>query len=501
MRLHRLLVTASLAACTPAMADLVPIRVNGIVYINDFQFGPMADVPINAPVAFTFLVESNSGVEVRPGLRVGMHCENLRLQLGHVAVTRSTSTVAVFATNGFVRPQDELDMGAVDYSLSGLRFKHEFKVLDGDNASWPSGNITEFPVIPVPGVNFLGMEDIKNWILSGPPGLPGVVNIRLVSIVRTGDCGTGIPPNGDMNADGAPDGDDIQQFTDAIASLSSDPADVCPGDFGGNGIVDADDAPGMAWALLTGMPAPTSGACCYRNGMETPLCVQAASEAECLALEGFGHRYVHGAECDSLDPPCLGGACCFIDSGGALCVRYSGIAHADPAADCGADGGVFMGMGVPCDPLPCPPANDACGASLVIGNGTYAFDLRNATTDGNTLPANCDETHDSPNLLRDLWYDYTATCTGMLQVDTCGSNYMGDTTDTKIAVYAGCACIPTNDTLVACNDNDINYLNACLTLRDSAVRFNAVAGQCYKIRVGTSALAPYGRGILTITCP
>ena len=64
-----------------------------------------------------------------------------------------------------------------------------------------------------------------------------------------------IPPctahTGDMNADTAADGADVQGFTTAITAGSNAFADTCPGDFDDSGVVDPADVPGFVSALLT----------------------------------------------------------------------------------------------------------------------------------------------------------------------------------------------------------------------------------------------------------
>ena len=57
--------------------------------------------------------------------------------------------------------------------------------------------------------------------------------------------------NGDMNGDGSTDGRDIQQFADALVGASTEPDDLCRGDFNGSGVVDLVDGSDMVRALLS----------------------------------------------------------------------------------------------------------------------------------------------------------------------------------------------------------------------------------------------------------
>jgi hypothetical protein len=97
----------------------------------------------------------------------------------------------------------------------------------------------------------------------------------------------------------------------------------------------------------------------------------------------------------------------------------------------------------------------------------------------------------------DVWFVYTATCTGPCNFSTCGQADF----NTKIAVYSGCSftgfitCNLTN--LLGCNDNFFFCIGGTSTLT-----VDVVEGQCYRVRVGGAADAS-GSGILTVTpqCP
>ena len=72
-------------------------------------------------------------------------------------------------------------------------------------------------------------------------------------------------------------------------------------------------------------------------------------------------------------------------------------------------------------------SNDDCDRAHPIGDVTnLRFNTRGSTLDG---PALCMA---SPN----IWYCYTAPCTGEVTVSLLGSSY-----DTMLAVYDGCGCL------------------------------------------------------------
>ncbi|MFQ6034491.1 MAG: hypothetical protein ACE5NM_01410, partial [Sedimentisphaerales bacterium] len=133
--------------------------------------------------------------------------------------------------------------------------------------------------------------------------------------------------------------------------------------------------------------------------------------------------------------------------------------------------------GVPFPPPPLPPFNDDCSRAIPVNDvKDLPFDTSNATFDGPGLCMN------SPN----IWYCYTATCTGDVTVSLCGSSY-----DTKLAVYKGCDCNLTAGDLIGCNDDFCG--------RQSQLTFSAIAGNQYLIEIGGYANKT-GQGVLSISC-
>jgi hypothetical protein len=132
-----------------------------------------------------------------------------------------------------------------------------------------------------------------------------------------------------------------------------------------------------------------------------------------------------------------------------------------------------------CDGQPGPPSSkDDCVNAKQVGDVTdESFDTRDATFDG---PGLC---MTSPN----LWYCYTASCTGDVTVSLRGSGY-----DTMLAVYDGCQCYPNSGDLIECNDDAPGSFQ-------SEITFAAIAGKQYLFEVGGYA-SEAGRGILNIRC-
>jgi hypothetical protein len=133
--------------------------------------------------------------------------------------------------------------------------------------------------------------------------------------------------------------------------------------------------------------------------------------------------------------------------------------------------------------------NDSCGSAIAVGDGTRSYSNSGATTDGPEDPACNFGFADRGQVGADMWYCYTASCTGTAAASLCGSDY-----DTKLAVYAGCDC-PTAAPL-DCSDDDCGTGVGNV---QSRVTFAATAGQSYLVRVG-GYLGEQGDGKLTIGC-
>jgi hypothetical protein len=121
--------------------------------------------------------------------------------------------------------------------------------------------------------------------------------------------------------------------------------------------------------------------------------------------------------------------------------------------------------------------NDDCSGAITVTDGVPAatFDTTDATFDGTGTCMT------SPN----IWYQYTATCSGTATIDLCGSSY-----DTKLAVYDGFTCDPLGPEL-GCNDDSCGL--------QSLLEIPVTAGDELLIEVGGYA-SNVGAGVLNIAC-
>ncbi len=124
-----------------------------------------------------------------------------------------------------------------------------------------------------------------------------------------------------------------------------------------------------------------------------------------------------------------------------------------------------------------PPNNDCDDAKGVSNVTNLSFDTTDATFDGPGHYIN------SPN----IWYCYTATCTGCATVSLTGSNF-----DTKLAVYDGCGCYPSLEEMIKSNDDFHG--------QQSQITFPVKAGDKYLIEIGGFNPTVTGQGVLNISC-
>lgn len=132
------------------------------------------------------------------------------------------------------------------------------------------------------------------------------------------------------------------------------------------------------------------------------------------------------------------------------------------------------------------PENDACDNAFIVGDGGHSFTTELADTDGPTdAPASC--SNYGTLIGSDVWYRYTASCTGVVSISTCNTaDY-----DTRLQVWKG-AC--GEGELLACNDDG----EECAGFT-SEVEFAGVCGDEYLIRVAGYGMS-WGTGTLNIAC-
>jgi hypothetical protein len=134
------------------------------------------------------------------------------------------------------------------------------------------------------------------------------------------------------------------------------------------------------------------------------------------------------------------------------------------------------------------PENDECLDALAVSDGATPFTTIGATDTGPLMPAGCGE--GGPwEMISDVWFTYQASCSGLLEIETCGSSF-----DTYLAVYSGVVCPDIDMQPLVCSQN----FPLCGT--GSKVFLEVGAGDAYIIRIGSALPDTTGDGTLTITC-
>jgi trimeric autotransporter adhesin len=130
---------------------------------------------------------------------------------------------------------------------------------------------------------------------------------------------------------------------------------------------------------------------------------------------------------------------------------------------------------------PCPPANDNCANAIAVVDGPTNFNNTAATNDGLSVCVTSS---------RDIWYVYTPTCTGPVEMTTCAAG----TFDTVLSAHDSCG-----GAAVVCNDDNAACTQA---LTSSRIVYNGTINVPVYIRVaGFGASSSGGTGTLTITGP
>ena len=123
-------------------------------------------------------------------------------------------------------------------------------------------------------------------------------------------------------------------------------------------------------------------------------------------------------------------------------------------------------------------AQDECSTAVTAVIGANAFDTTSATTS----PEPVDDTLCPGTFLdwgsanKDVWFSYTATQSGYLNLNTC----LAGSFDTSVVVYTGsCGAL----TQIACNGDGVG-LDGCQGFYSAVPQIEATAGTTYYIRVG-----------------
>ena len=220
------------------------------------------------------------------------------------------------------------------------------------------------------------------------------------------------------------------------------------------------------------------------------------------------------AVCNVSDQDCADGSMCVFDEqyacanlitigcnddGGASCVGPGGVPQPTNSTVCVANliagqtyyfmvaakseehrGFYRITVDTPCPGDPPPVSNDLCeDAELVEGfQESIPFDLAGESTGASPATFECPAPTCAPDLDADIWYDWTAPIDARVTLAACPDESEGLLGQPMIVVYAGCDCPVDSADEVACG------VPTAGCAFGTEIQFDAVAGACYKIRVG-----------------
>ncbi|MBI1825900.1 MAG: hypothetical protein HY287_16210 [Planctomycetes bacterium] len=163
---------------------------------------------------------------------------------------------------------------------------------------------------------------------------------------------------------------------------------------------------------------------------------------------------------------------------------YYGMVSAKTEADRGQ---YIIDITTPCS-VQSPVPNDFCTYPKIVSDGVTPFNLAGATPD-------CPQETQLPSMVNDIWFNYTATCNGMVIIQTCGAGPIASP-DTNMAVYPNCiSCPPYLPIPVGVSD----FAGGSCYAASKVTINNVTHGLCYRIRLGDANGNPVS-GNLTIAC-
>ncbi|MFO0872365.1 MAG: M12 family metallo-peptidase [Phycisphaerales bacterium] len=134
------------------------------------------------------------------------------------------------------------------------------------------------------------------------------------------------------------------------------------------------------------------------------------------------------------------------------------------------------------------PSNDECTGAATIVSPVTNFNTFNSTTSQPPAPTSCNDGNGT-TLVNDVWFKYTAACTGTLTATTCNLT----TLNTRIIIYPGGTCPTAGTVPLGCDDETLGC-----NLGTSTVMIPVSSGQQVYIRLG--AVSGFGTGSLLVAC-
>lgn len=202
---------------------------------------------------------------------------------------------------------------------------------------------------------------------------------------------------------------------------------------------------------------------------------------------GFDSRLVlwNGASCPSTGSPVI--ACSDNDCGDDAVLTTLVFAGQQMVIQVGSPSGQSgsFTLDLQFDEITNPPANDDCSDALVISEGETTFTTVDATSADFDDALSC-STSTGGQVFADVWFSWTAPCTGFASIDTCGSSF-----NSRFSAY-GTSCPSSGSGVLLCGDDGCGD--------DASGETLVFEGQVLLIRVGSPVDGDEGDGVLSISC-
>ncbi len=232
----------------------------------------------------------------------------------------------------------------------------------------------------------------------------------------------------------------------------------------------------------------------YQMQIETALCPiggcctgNTCTNTNVVACNAGGGNYLGDAVACTF--ACASGACCRPDGSCTNATTFASCVGApmQPTTYFGGTMCATANGGV------CPPANDRCGFAATLTDGTTPFSNAGALDDG------AEDFCATSATTQDIWYNYTATCTGDVTISLCGFTPDFDST---LSVYTDTTCPIDTASRIACNDDfDCDNSGAPDGASWSEVTYAATMGQQVKVRLGSfQGGGESGAGEIIVSC-
>jgi hypothetical protein len=195
------------------------------------------------------------------------------------------------------------------------------------------------------------------------------------------------------------------------------------------------------------------------------MCATAGLDTKCAVYAGAGCPAGSAIGCD--DDACGGASASqvvFNCVAGSVYAIQIGLFPGSP----GGPGSFIM------EPFTSGAGDDCATPIVIVGPGPHVFDNTSATTGAQGQVDPLCLAFGTTAITTDVWYEWTAPCTGTTTLSLCGNPPLYDS---KIAAYPGSGCPSTG--ALDCDDD------FCGPAGPSEIVFPVVNGQTYTLQIGT----------------